>query len=213
MNKNVFKVMFCTILTFTLHSFNSASAVKVSPCLTDDQESKNSEHYLQHTGELREDVESDFNSLKISDPKRNHVVQMLILSEFYYYKAETLSELLSPKETENKSTYGKRLASKQHTTQIEQMLLGYPTINSLTLVKTPELQTMYDRHNQEQMVTVLQNRFKMPLELVAQAYAQCKRSKNTETLKGFFNAAFSDGCIAKRTTKLSTWMSSHLILD
>lgn len=213
MNKNFFKLMLFTILTLTLHSFNSASAVKDSPFLTDDQENKTREHYLQHTGELREDVESDLNSLKISDPKRNHVVQMLILSEFYYCKAETLSELFSPKGTENKITYGKRLASKQHISQIEQMLLGYPTVNSLTLVKTPELKTMYDRHNQEQMVTVLKNRFKIPLELVAQAYAQCKRSKNTETLKGFFNAAFSEGCIAKRTTKLSTWMSTHLILD
>jgi hypothetical protein len=210
MNKNVFKVILYTILTFTLHSFNSASAVKASPFLTDDQENKTREHYLQHTGELREDVESDLNSLKISDPKRKHVVQMLILSEFYYCKAETLSELFSPKETENKITYGKRLASKQHTDQIQLMLLAYPTINSLTLVKPPELKTMY---GQEQMMTKLQNRFKMPLELVAQAYAQCKRSKNTETLKGFFNAAFSEGCIAKRTTKLSTWMEKHLTLD
>src|SRR3989338_4324325 len=113
--------MLCTIVTLTLHSFNSASAVKNSPFLIDEQENKTREHYLQHAGELREDVESDLNLLKINDPKRGHIFQMLILSEFYYYKAETLSELFSPKETENKITYGKRLASKQHTDEIQRI--------------------------------------------------------------------------------------------
>lgn len=195
-------------MILTINSFDSVSAGKGSHPLVDDLENKVSEHYLKHAGELRKNIESDLDSLEITEDKKGYVIQMIILSEFYYCNAEVLSEIFSPKENETKDTYGRRLASKQHTHTIKQMLSGYPTIKSLTLVKAPELKSMY---GQEKVETALLNRFKMPFELIANAYTQCKCSEDTEALRNFFNAAFSEGCIAKRTTKLSVWTSKHLI--
>ncbi|AIK97091.1 hypothetical protein [Candidatus Odyssella acanthamoebae] len=163
----------------------------------------NSSPYLSTPEQLIKDVQLDLKKLKIPNKEINEIINTCNLAIFYFVNVKELAQIYKPKEKDTTSNYHQRLHSPIIKRQLTEILKKKaPKVKSVTLFKLPQLEEIYNSGNNVE--TFLETSMKMPFELIIRAYAL---AKNYEVEVNFFTTAFQTGCIAKKSNKISKWIT------